>query len=160
MDSLYSLHIVEFFLCFRWQVDRRSVPFPRYQEFITKKRYYRAITAVWLISLPSTFLMMIANNELNNFHCAELCGFFFTSLKFLFSVFVVTLCYIFIFKAVRVQYGREKKKNGNSNDHKLRADKNFQSHKNSWTRFECLYHKMLALFNPDYCKLSLSYKSV
>ena len=84
-------------------VDRFiAIRFPfRYQAIVTKRRCYTAIIMVWLISLGLPFTRMSVDRD----NRAEL-WLSFTIITFLIPLFLVTFCYICIFKAARKQFGR------------------------------------------------------
>ena len=85
-------------------VDRFiAIRFPfRYQDIITKKRCYAAITIVWLISLFLPFTRILVDNRTN----VEKLWFSLTFIVFVLPLIVVTLCYFWIFKAVKKQSRR------------------------------------------------------
>ena len=81
-------------------VDRFiAIRFPfRYQDIVTKKRCYTAIILVWFVSLGLPFTILSVYIEGNNDPGLWLfLGFMF----FVVPKFVVTFCYIYIFKAAR-----------------------------------------------------------
>ena len=84
-------------------VDRFiAIRFPfRYQAIVTKKRCYTAIIVVWLISLGVLFTRMLVDRD----NRAEM-WLSFTLITFLIPLFLVTFCYICIFKAARKQFVR------------------------------------------------------
>ena len=84
-------------------VDRFiAIRFPfRYHAIVTKRRCYTAIIVVWLISLGLPFTRMSVDRD----NRAEL-WLSFTIITFLIPLFLVTFCYICIFKAARKQFGR------------------------------------------------------
>ena len=84
-------------------VDRFiAIRFPfRYHAIVTKRRCYTAIIVVWLISLGLPFTRMLVDRD----NRAEL-WLSFTLITFLIPLFLVTFCYICIFKAARKQFGR------------------------------------------------------
>ena len=90
-----------------------AIRFPyRYQEFVTKTRCHVVITAVWVISLFLPFLIFIKDGA----------GWlFFAAITYLFPIFVVILCYAFIFKAARTQGKRIREERHHSNDDTLRG---------------------------------------
>ena len=84
-------------------VDRFiAIRFPfRYHAIVTKRRCYTPIIVVWLISLGIPFTRMLVDRD----NRAEL-WLSFTLIAFLIPLFLVTFCYICIFKAARKQFGR------------------------------------------------------
>ena len=148
-------------------VDRLiAIRFPyRYQEFVTKTRCHVVITAVWVISLFLPFLMFIKD---------KVGWLFFAAITYLFPIFVVILCYAFIFKAARTQGKRIKEERHHSNDDTLRGVvKNFKAIKTiglvlsvciitwipcfiltiiayhySTTKKDCLFEKLFSLAWP------------
>ena len=84
-------------------VDRFiAIRFPfRYHAIVTKKSCYTAIIVVWLISLGVPFTRMLVDRD----NRAEL-WLSFTLITFLVPLFLVTFCYICIFKVARKQFGR------------------------------------------------------
>ena len=108
--SLYMLWIhtttaTTFNLCCV-SVDRFiAIRFPfRYQDFVTKKRCCLVIILVWLISLCLPFTA-ISIDLLGNIASTVL-WLFLAFLTFVAPLFVVTFCYMFMFKAARRQCRR------------------------------------------------------
>ena len=101
--SIYVLWIhtttaTTFNLCYV-SVDRFiAIRFPfRYQDFVTKKRCYMVIILVWLISLClpfTTIPLMFLGNIVNAVLWLSL-----AFVTFVAPLFVVTFCYVFMFKA-------------------------------------------------------------
>ena len=87
-------------------VDRFiAIRFPfRYQDFVTKKRCCLVIILVWLISLCLPFTA-ISIGLLGNIASTVL-WLFLAFLTFVAPLFVVTFCYMFMFKAARRQCRR------------------------------------------------------
>ena len=87
-------------------VDRFiAIRFPfRYQDIMTKKRCYTAILLVWLVSLGLPFLAISVVDEEPNI-VARL-FLFLAFISFVVPLFVVSFCYICIFKTARKQYRR------------------------------------------------------
>ena len=87
-------------------VDRFiAIRFPfRYQDFVTKKRCCLVIIFVWLISLCLPFTA-ISIDLLGNIASTVL-WLFLAFLTFVAPLFVVTFCYMFMFKAARRQSRR------------------------------------------------------
>ena len=73
----------------------------RYQDIMTKKRCYTAIIFVWLISLGLPFTRMSVDDD-----SRAILWFSLTSITFVAPLFVVSFCYICIFKAARKQFRR------------------------------------------------------
>ena len=84
-------------------VDRFiAIRFPfRYQDIVTKKRCYTAIILVWLISLGFPFSSMSVDDEKNNVVELVLSV---ALIMFVFPLFVVSFCYIFILREARKQF--------------------------------------------------------
>ena len=82
-------------------VDRFiAVRFPfRYQDIITKQRCYAVIIMMWLFSLFLPFSRILADNPTT----VEDMWFSLSFIFFVLPITVVTLCYFWIFKAVRKQ---------------------------------------------------------
>ena len=109
-SSMYMLWIhtataTTFHLCCV-SVDRFiAIRFPfRYQDFVTKKRCCLVIILVWLISLCLPFTA-ISIDLLGNIASTVL-WLFLAFLTFVAPLFVVTFCYMFMFKAARRQCRR------------------------------------------------------
>ena len=85
-------------------VDRFiAIRFPfRYQDIITKQRCYAVILMVWLISLFLPFSRILIDNPTT----VEDMWFSLSFIFFVLPITVVTLCYFWIFKAVRKQVKR------------------------------------------------------
>ena len=115
MVWIHSIAATVFNLCCV-SVDRFiAIRFPfRYQDIITKKRCYAVIIMAWLISLLLPFSRILLDNRHTNLED------FLFSLSFIFCelpLTVVTLCYFWIFKAVKKQASRIKGENlQNSNE--------------------------------------------
>ena len=86
-------------------VDRFiAICFPfRYQAIVTKKRCYTAIVLMWFVSLGLPFTILSVNYEDNDDEGLWPVLAFIT---FVVPIFVVTFCYIYIFKAARKQCRR------------------------------------------------------
>ena len=73
----------------------------RYQDIMTKKRCYTAIIFVWLISLGLPFTRMSVDDDNR-----AILWFSLTFITFVVPLFVVSFCYICIFKEARKQFRR------------------------------------------------------
>ena len=112
-------------------VDRFiAIRFPfRYQDIITKKRCYAVIIMVWLISLFLPFSRILVNNP----RTVEDLWFSLSIIFFVLPITVVTLCYFWIFKAVRKQtrkITRQRHQNSAEKNTPPRAIQNYKAIKN------------------------------
>ena len=96
MISIHTAAATVFNLCCV-SVDRFiAIRFPfRYQDIITKKRCYAVIIMVWLISLLLPFPVI--------FEDVENLWSFLTVLMVCIPIALITLCYVWIYKAARKQ---------------------------------------------------------
>ena len=109
-------------------VDRFiAIRFPlRYQDIIMKRRCYAMIIMVWLISL----FLPLCRGLLEDRSKIESLWFSLTFIIFLLPITVVTLCYFWIFKAVRKQarrMTRENRQNSDESNIPARAIKNYKA---------------------------------
>ena len=109
-------------------VDRFiAIRFPfRYQDIMTKKRCYTVIILVWLISLGLPFTRMSVDDPDDNH---AILWFLLTFITFVFPLFVVSFCYICIFKAARKQFRRilAGKNPRNYDENRVRTMQNFKA---------------------------------
>lgn len=82
-----------------------AIRFPfRYQHMVTKKRCYAVISAVWLISLLAPFSrILVKHGEYMMNENLLLC---LIVTAFVLPLFVITFCYVLIFKTARKQFRR------------------------------------------------------
>lgn len=80
-----------------------AIRFPfRYQHMVTKKRCYAVISAVWLISLLAPFSRILVKHEEYMMNENLLLCLIVTA--FVLPLFVITFCYVLIFKTARKQF--------------------------------------------------------
>lgn len=104
-----------------------AIRFPfRYQDIVTKNRCHAVITAVWLFSLLAALSRIFVNH--GEYVVDENLSWVLIFTAFVLPLFVVTFCYVLIFKTAREQFRRiSPQENPHDENVKSRTRENFKA---------------------------------